>query len=64
MASDKLTKLEAVLKGISRTAQESEDYENGDAIGRSVAYALELLEDYMTPACEEFPAGVCEPLAA
>lgn len=64
MASDKATKLEAVLKGISRMAQDSDNYENGDAIARSAQYALQLLADYMAEDCEEMPAGVCEPLAA
>jgi len=52
MASDKLAKLEAVLKAIGRDAQRVEGFELGDQIGRSINYALELLEDVQLEADE------------
>ena len=64
MTSDKLAKLEAVLKAIGRDAQTLEDFETADSIGRSVQFALELLADITAEDCEELPAGIAEPLAA
>ena len=67
MTIDKLKRLEGLLKCIGRDAEQSQDYENGDSIGHTVAVALELLGDIELeeqPACEEIPRGVCEPLAA
>lgn len=43
--TEKINKLGAVLKGIGRDADGLEDYEAADSIGRSVQFALQLLED-------------------
>jgi hypothetical protein len=45
MASDKLAKVEQLLKALGRDAQQVEDFELGDQMARTINYALQLLED-------------------
>jgi hypothetical protein len=46
MAQNKLERLEKLLTGISRTQQNSTDFETADATARDIEFALELLSDY------------------